>query len=260
MARGCAVTTSTGAERSGPARVLPSLLLVAATLVVVVIAWRRGRGSVARLGLLMIGCVGVGVLATSRITGILGTYLVRWWWVVGGLVCVALVWAAYTLVARSWVARVLTAAGVALLALLAVVASFDAVPPRVPLEHVSVALEHLTPEVTQHLSRKQRYLVTFVDSRDLGAIGDGLYLDLTQRGYDVKVPHDYGKAFGTWRAADAGSVDATVTVVANDDVDKGWTPPSNATPIASYDPLSASERVGVRNGWPPRSCEASQDR
>jgi len=33
-----------------------------------------------------------------------------------------------------------------------------------------------------------------------------------------------------------------VTVVANDDVDKGWTPPSNATAIASYDPLSRSER------------------
>jgi hypothetical protein len=224
------------------ASALPAVFLITATLAFAIAALRRGRGAVGRLGILVVACIGIGVVATARITGIIGNYLVRWWWVLGALLCASLVWSAYTLWARSRLPRLLATVGIALLALVALFASWNAVPARVPLEHVSVALEHLTPKVTQHLSREQRYLVTFVDSRDLGAIGDGLYLDLTQRGYDVKVQRDYGKAFGTWRVADAGSVDATVTVVANDDVDKGWTPPSNAEPIGRYDPLSPSER------------------
>jgi hypothetical protein len=223
--------------------VIPALLLALVAISFSVAAWRRGYGAVARLGLLMVACIAIGVVATARVTGLLGNYLVRWWWVIAALLCVSLAWSAYTLFSRSRATRVLAAVGFGLLAFLTAVASWNAAPAPVPLEHVSTALEHLTPTVTQHLARDQRYLVTFVDSRDLGAIGDGLYLDLTRRGFHVKVPRDYGPAFGSWRVADAGTVDATLIVVANDDVDKGWTPPPNATPIASYDPLSVSERA-----------------
>jgi hypothetical protein len=222
---------------------VPALLLAFATIAFAVLAWRRGHGAVARLGVLMVGCVAIGVIATARVTGLLGNYLVRWWWVIAALLCVSLVWSAYTLFARSRATRSVAAAGVGVLAALSVVAAWNAAPAPVPLEHVSTALERLSSSVARHLARDQRYLVTFVDTRDLGAIGDGLYLDLTRRGYDVKVPLEYGHAFGSWRVADAGGVDATVTVVANDDVDKGWTPPPNATPIASYDPLSVSDRA-----------------
>jgi hypothetical protein len=191
---------------------------------------------------LMVGCVYILVIFTSRITGFIATYLVRWWWVIAALLCVSVAWSAYTLFARSGATRVLAAVGFGLVAVLAVVASWQAAPAPLPLEPVSVALEHLSPSVAPHLNHKQRYLVSFVDSRDLGAIGAGLYLDLTRRGYDVKVPGVYGHGFGSWRVADAGAVDGSVTVAASDDVEKGWTPPSNATPIASYDPLRASAR------------------
>ena len=223
--------------------VIPALVLALAAISLAVVAWRRGHGAVARLGLLMVACVAIGVVATARVTGLLANYLVRWWWVIAALLCVSLAWSAYTLFSRSRATRVLAAVGFGVLAVLTVVTSWNAAPAPVPLERVSTALEHLSPSVAKHLARDQRYLVTFVDTRDLGAIGDGLYLALTRSGFDVKVPHDYGPAFGTWRVADAGTVDATLTVVGNDDVDKGWTPPPNATPIASYDPLSVAERA-----------------
>lgn len=224
----------TGVVATG--NVIPSLALLGATAALGVVAWRRARGRVARLAFLLVASAGVGVVAGARITGLRGTYLVRWWWVLCALLCASLVWSAYLLLARPLRTRPLTATGVGIAALLSIVVSWGGLPARVPFPNDSAALAELTPIVAQHLDMHQPYLVTFLDSRDLGAIGSGLYLDLAQRGYNVKVTDNFGSAFGRWRVGDANHVAATVTVVASDDIAHGWSPPRGAQRIAHYAP------------------------
>jgi hypothetical protein len=225
------------------ASAIPALILLGAVLGFGALAWRRGHGAAARFALLMVAAAGIGVIASARITGLPGAYLVRWWWVIGALLWCSLVWSATTLVRGALPTRVLVACGVGVTAALAIAGAWYAVPARVPLERISVALQRLTPAVTQHLSHSQTYLVTFADSRDLGAVGDGLFLDLDSSGYRVKTTPEFAKAYGSWRAANAGDVNATVTVIGNDDASMGVTPPPGAQEIAHYDPLPPSQRA-----------------
>ena len=54
---------------------------------------RRGVSSSAgRLALLVVAACAFGVVATSRITGLIGTYLVRWWWVLAAVVWLSISW------------------------------------------------------------------------------------------------------------------------------------------------------------------------
>jgi hypothetical protein len=216
--------------------VVIALALLVATTVLGVVAWRHGRGAVARFAFLMVAAAGVGVIAGARITGLRGTYLVRWWWVLGALLCASLAWCVYSLFARTRWSTILATVGVGVAAMLSVVVAWNAVPTTVPFPNDSHALAYLTPLVTQHLDKRQPYLVTFVDSRDLGAIGSGLYLDLARHGYDVKVTDTLARAFGRWRVAGPDEVAGTITVVGSDDIAKGWTPPAGAQLIGHYTP------------------------
>jgi hypothetical protein len=225
------------------ASTIPALILFAVVLGLGALAWRRGNGAPARFAILLVAGSGIGVVASARITGELGSYLVRWWWVIGALLWCSLVWSAATLVRGATMTRALVAIGAGATAALAIAGAWFAVPARVPLERVSVALRKLTPEVKQHLSQKQTYLVGFADSRDLGAVGDGLYFDLNDSGYRVKTTPEFAKAYGSWRVAQAGEVNATVTVIGNDDVSLGVEPPPGSQEIAYYDPLSTAQRA-----------------
>jgi hypothetical protein len=225
------------------ASAIPALFLLGAVLGLGALAWRRGHGAAARFALLMVAAAGIGVIASARITGLPGAYLVRWWWVIGALLWCSLVWSAATLARGRAPARATIAIGAGAVAAIAIAGAWYAVPARVPLERVSVALHKLTPAVKQHLSHAQTYLVTFADSRDLGAVGDGLFLDLDTSGYRVKTTPEFAHAYGTWRAAHAGDVNATVTVIGNDDVSLGVAPPAGGLEIAHYDPLTPAQRA-----------------
>jgi hypothetical protein len=87
--------------------------------------------------------------------------------------------------------------------------------------------------------------VTFVDTRDLGAVGVGTYLDLADRGFTVKVPRAFGHAFGSWRVARDGAVDGTIAIVSGDSLDT-FRPAPGALQVARYDPLSAADRGRVQ--------------
>ncbi len=69
-----------------PSGTVPSVLLIAATVAAGLVASRRGSPSAGRLALLVAAACVLGVVATSRITGLIGTYLVRWWWVLAAVV------------------------------------------------------------------------------------------------------------------------------------------------------------------------------
>jgi hypothetical protein len=92
------------------------------------------------------------------------------------------------------------------------------------------------------LSKDATYLVVNQDRRDLGSVGVGLYLDLVEHGFDMKMIAFYRHAFGGWRVADRKDVDEVLLVVAGDDVAAGYELPADAEFVAKYDPLSAAER------------------
>jgi hypothetical protein len=228
------------------ASVIPALVILAAVVALGVVAWRRREGAPARFAFLLVAGSAVGVVAGARITGLPGNYLVRWWWVLGMLLWCSLAWSVWMLLAATKPARVIALLAIGATAALAIGGAVGAVPPRVPIERISRALGRLTPAAVAWLHSDHTYLVTFADSRDLGAAGDGFYLALVERGFHVKVLPAYAQPFGHWRVAQAGGVNGTITLAGNDDLAHSFVPPPGAREIAHYDPLTPAQRARAR--------------
>jgi hypothetical protein len=229
----------------GTASTIPATLLLLTTAVLGSLAGRRGAKSAGRLALLAVAGAGIGVVAVSRITGFLGPYLVRWAWVLAAFVWLSIAWSLWSLLARrSYMIKTLVA--VSLVAVLCLVAStgWSAVSVHAPEQQFSDVIARVGPRAASHLQRDQRYLLTFVDTENFGApVGSGVFLDLEERGQQVRVEPRLSRPFGSWRTARRLQVDALVIVVAGGDIERGWTPPPGARRVAKYDPLSPRERA-----------------
>jgi hypothetical protein len=220
---------------------ITALALLAAALLLAVLAWRRGSAGATRFACLIVATAWFGVLAGGRITGAPGSYLVRWWWVIAALLWCSLVWSLWCAVGEARLAPVLVPAGCAVIVVLATVVAWDAAPARVPGLEYSTAVGKLTPGTADKLSRDRRYVVKWVNSDALGAVGVGTYLELVERGFDVGVSPEFGHAFGSWRVARPGEVQGTITVVSSDS-SEGFPRPVGAVQAAQYDPLTAADR------------------
>ena len=200
-----------------PSGTVPSVLLIAATVAAGLVASRRGSPSAGRLALLVTAACVLGVVATSRITGLIGTYLVRWWWVLAAVVWLSISWSAMCLLrdrrAQRGVLAVVAAATVAL----SVVATARAVPAGLPDADPSVTVGALVGETVTELDRNTAYLVDWNDAEGWGAVGIGVFADLERRGFDVSVLPARAASFGKWRTARPEEVDATVLVIGSPD-------------------------------------------
>jgi hypothetical protein len=119
-------------------------------------------------------------------------------------------------------------------------------PVTVPEEQMSLVVEAVGPSTAGALSREERYLVRGFDPKVLGAASSGLYVDLDHRGFEVYVdPDDFSSIrYGSWREATPQQVDAMVMIVDLPDLQLGmWRPPPGSRLVASYDPLTAAQRV-----------------
>jgi hypothetical protein len=239
--------TGTDADPSGlvgTSSTIPGILLILATAALGALAWRRGAKDAGRLAVLAVAGAGLGVVAVSRITGFLGPYLVRWSWILAALVWLSIAWSLWSLLARAIMVKALVT--VSLVAVLGLVAStgWSAASVHVPGQQFSDAISRLGPRAASRLQPDQRYLLTFVDSENFGApVGSGVFLDLEERGQQVRVQPLLSQPFGSWRTARRSQVDADVFVVAGGDIERGWIPPQGARRIAKYDPLSPQERA-----------------
>ncbi len=223
---------------------IPALLLLAAALVLAALAWRRGRSSATRFACLVVATAWFGVLAGGRITGPPGPYLLRWWWVIAALLWCSLVWSLWSVIGEARLSRVLVPIGTAVVVVLAAVVAYDAVPARVPQAQYSTAVGKLMSGTIGQLSRDRRYLLKWFNSDALGAVGVGTYLDLVDRGFDVRVSPEYGPGFGSWRAVranEADHLDGTIIVVSSDS-SASFQRPVDAVPAGHYDPLRADDR------------------
>ena len=231
-----------GAAAVGTAGTLPALALLAGACALGFASWRRKKAGAARLVAAMVTAAGIGVLAGARIIGFPADYLVRWWWVLGALLWCAVVWSGVSLLGSRADRFVVPIAIVAMVAVSAVLVR-DAAGVRVPGARFSAVVGTLAPPTAARLSQRFPYRFAWVDSTALGAVGYGLYLDLVERGFDVKVPPAYLHSFGGRHTLAPGADVQTVTVVTGDDLDGGWVPPTGATRLAQFDPLDAADRA-----------------
>lgn len=224
--------------------VIPALVLLVVTAGLGILAVRRGNQSGGRLALLVVVVSGLGVIATSRITGIVGDYLVRWWWAIAAAVWLSFLWSiSCSLPARA--RHGLFVLSVVACALLSAVTAWRAVPAGVPNPDESVAIGQLGRDVIDDLDPDGAYLVDWTDGRDWGAVGTGLFLHLDEHGISVAVPARHEAAIREHRTARADEVDGVIMVVDSDAGQEAR--PPGAEVIAQFDPLTARERS--RAGW-----------
>ena len=79
---------------------VPALILLAATGTLGAVAWRCGAPSAGRLAALAVVATGLGVVSGARVTGLVGSYLVRWWWVIAAFVWLSVTWSIWSLLSR----------------------------------------------------------------------------------------------------------------------------------------------------------------
>jgi hypothetical protein len=228
------------------ASTIPATLLILATGALGALAWRRGAKDAGHLAALAVAGAALGVVGVTRITGILGPYLARWTWVVAGLVWLSLAWSLWSLVSRASLTRPLVAAAFVVLIGVTASTAWAATSVRAPDHQFSDTIARLGPSTAAHLGRDRRYLLTFVDSENSGAMGEGMLLDLAERGRHVRVESELSRLVGSWRTARRAQVDSVVIVVAGGDLERGWSPPPEARRISTHDPLRPRERTRSR--------------
>ena len=194
-----------------------------------------------------------GVIATSRITGPMFGYLIRWWWVLACLWWLSIAW---SLISSSLVwsrtparlARVLPV----LLLVPCVVISFrsarttaraaDHAPP--PEASNSLLLHDLLPPLIGALGSLPDVHAVRVETINStwGTMADGVRYAITHAGDELVVDPHYGFKFGEQRSADRVDADAVVWVVHADAV-RLWEQLPNVRTIAIWDPLDPEQRA-----------------
>ena len=248
---GSAMVGGDGAVEGGQ---LTSLLApIAVYVMTLAAAVMTGARSAQRFQIITGVAVVSGILATSRITGPMFGYLIRWWWVLACLWWLSVVWSAIS-AARSWsrtpqlVRQLLPIAVVGLCIVPAfgdargsAHAADQALPPEASS---SLLLHDLLPPLIGALGSLddvQDVRVEMINST-WGTMADGVRYAITHAGGEVVVDPQYGFKFGEHRSADEREADAVVWVVSADAV-RIWGQLPDVRTIAIWDPLSAEERA-----------------
>jgi hypothetical protein len=176
-----------GENRHMHTRPLPLLLAVLAVAAVVV--WRRTAGR--RLVAVQLVAMGLGIVAVARTLGPAFYYRLFWVWIPPLVAFVVVGWAGWMVVDRRWPrrgTRVLTAAAVVVLAVLAVVNSVTQVVTDTRAEADGRVVAALLPGLLDDLDGREGTVV-ITDGLGSGSwYARGIILELERRGIDVSVP------------------------------------------------------------------------
>lgn len=245
------VVGADGAVEGGEllALLLPVTLYVAA----LALAFATRARSAGRFQLIVGAAVISGVLATSRITGPMFGYLIRWWWVLACLWWLSITWSilsaalAWTRTPRA-VKQVLPILVVGLCLLPsyrdARTSARAADVAATPEPSNSRLLHDLLPPLIGTLGSLDQVQVVRVEmvNSTWGTMADGVRYAITHAGDQIAVDSQYGFKFGEHRSADRLDADAVVWVVSADAV-RIWGQLPNVRTIAIWDPLSAEDRL-----------------
>ncbi len=203
---------------------------------------RRGLGA-ARLTAVVLTMVLAGVVAVARITDVAFDYLVRWWWAIGAVTFVAVVWALWSALPVK-AHRSFTIVAVALL---------GAVLAWNTVESVRAAsnLEMLEPEFAGPISEIAGPTIEALPTGEPvrvasagsgpGSVADGVRLQLERAGIPTLVSPDDGFKFGEHRSTGEVLPTATVWVVSGDEL-RSWMDRDDMAFVSLADPMSPDER------------------
>ncbi len=224
-------------------RAWPAVLIISVA-VGLAAAVRRRRPEAGALAGGAVAAVVLALVATSRVTGGVAPYLVRWWWPVLMVAYVAVAWCAVELLApllapgaQRFTYRIVSVAAVGCALLVGV----SGAPLELPLPALGKPVGALAGPTADRLDRTKRYLVVAIDSGSLGATAVGLFTELEDRGYRVFFDPRFSSALGKRQVIDPARADATLAVVSGED-DVAWKPPPGSRWLAHYDPVPASTR------------------
>jgi hypothetical protein len=248
---GFATVGADGAVEGGQLTAL--LVPIAVYAMTLAAAVMTGARSALRFQIITGVAVASGILATSRITGPMFGYLIRWWWVLACLWWLSVVWSAIS-AALTWtrtpqlLRRILPVAVVGLCIVPAfgdargsAHAADHALPPEASS---SLLLHDLLPPLIGALSALDDVddvRVEMINST-WGTMADGVRYAITHAGDEAVVDPQSGFKFGEHRSADSREADAVVWVVSADAV-RIWSQLPSVRTIAIWDPLSAAERA-----------------
>jgi len=200
------------------------------------------------------GLVGVlalsGLVATSRITGPVFAYLVRWWWVIACLWWLSTLWSAGVALTH-WARiprparRVLPWLVAPLLALVVLTTSARtagaAADAATPDPSATEVLGHLLDPTVAALQGSGPVLVVPTGSV-WGTTADAVRLELERNGVEGAAPPRDAYRFGPQRSTDERQPVATVWVVSADAATE-WTTHPEVTRLAGWDPLELPDRL-----------------
>lgn len=196
-----------------------------------------------------------GLAATSRITGGVFAYLVRWWWVIACLWWLSTLWSAALALARwdrlprslrdatPWVAG-----PVLLLVLLAASLRTAGAAPEAatPDPSATAVLGHLLDPTVDALRGSGPVLVVATGSV-WGTTADAVRLELERNGIEVAAPPRDSFRFGDQRSTDEREPVATVWVVSADAATE-WIFHPEVIRLAGWDPLELPDRLAYLAG------------
>ena len=243
-----------GEDRHMDTRPLPLLLAVVALAAVVV--WRRPAGR--RLVVALLAALGLGIVAIVRTLGPAFYYRLFWNWIPPVVAFVVVGWAGWILVERRWArrgARVMTAAAVVVLAVLAVVNSVTQVTTDTRAEADAHVVATLLPALLDDLNGREGTVI-ITDAGGSGAwYARGLFLELERRGIDVKVPASDLEPYSAHRVYRGGRVAAAYVLTHNQYVvDMARDP--DLTLVAEWSSVSADDLAGADRGAAALEAEA----
>ena len=232
------------------AALLVPILLYAVALVA---AHRSGARSAVRLQVLTGSAVAAGIFATSRITGPMFGYLIRWWWVLAMLWWLSILWSLFEALVRwsRFPALLRQALPIGLIALGLVTGLRLAAPTAraadladPPEASNSMLLRDLLPPLISTLEASPEIHSVRVETVNStwGTMADGVRYELAHQGFGVVVDSEFAYKFGEQRSSDRLDPDATVWVVHGDAV-RIWGLLPNVETIAIWDPLSSDARA-----------------
>lgn len=191
-----------------------------------------------------------GILATSRITGPVFAYLVRWWWVIACLWWLSTLWSAgvalthwqrVPLTARRalpWLVAPLLALVVLSTSVHTAGAADDAATPDPSATEV---LGHLLQPTVEALRGSGPVLVVATGSV-WGTTADAVRLELERNGIKVAAPPGDAFRLGEGRSTDERQPVASVWVVSADAATE-WALRPELTRLAGWDPLELPDRL-----------------
>lgn len=231
-----------------------SLLLVAAWIASIVVAWRFSQWSILRLDAVLGIALGFGALAASRINGITWAWLTLWARGLTALLVLAIAWTATCLAqrlvggsARIRLFRLGALTALAVVALFSIGLASDAVHVEPNDLASSNALRRLVPATLTALdgdASDDRYLITWTDP--IGVTGDlqafGLANELDRAGIEVGFGPANRLRAAPYLTIDASQATAVLRVVTGPAI-TDWDGTPGVRRVALYDPRTGDQRA-----------------